>query len=97
MKKDYYRILEINPSASSEEIKSSYRRLARQHHPDVSKGSDSAEVLAKINEAYEVLGNPESRRSYDMERNSTVVTNLRQQVKEVVDDYFNQLEPKTKK
>src|SRR5438105_4069064 len=46
-------------------IKSAYRRLARKHHPDVAKGKDSADRLKEINEAYEVLSDPEKRRRYD--------------------------------
>jgi len=63
--KDYYRILGVDRSADEKTIKSAYRRLARKHHPDVAKGKDSAERFKEINEAYEVLSDPDKRRRYD--------------------------------
>jgi len=55
-KKDYYATLGVSRNASEREIKQAYRRLARQHHPDVNAGDKSAEAKFKeINEAYEVL------------------------------------------
>ncbi len=64
--KDYYGILGVNRKASEREIKQAYRRLARQHHPDVNPGDKSAEGRFKqINEAYEVLSDKEKRHKYD--------------------------------
>lgn len=64
--KDYYSILGINRSASDKEIKQAYRRLARKYHPDVNPGDKSAETRFKeINEANEVLSDPEKRKKYD--------------------------------
>ncbi len=64
--KDYYAILGINKSASADEIKRSYRKLARKYHPDMNPGDARAENRFKeIGEAYEVLSDPDKRRKYD--------------------------------
>jgi len=61
--KDYYKILGVERTATDKAIKTAYRRLARKHHPDVSKGS--ADKFKEINEAYEVLSDPDKRKRYD--------------------------------
>ena len=64
--KDYYQTLGLGKTASGKEIKQAYRKLARKHHPDVNPGDKVAEARFKeINEAYEVLGDPEKRKKYD--------------------------------
>ncbi|MFH0914756.1 MAG: J domain-containing protein [Chloroflexota bacterium] len=64
--KDYYAILGVSRNATEKEIKQVYRKLARQHHPDVNPGNKNAEARFKeINEAYEVLSDPEKRKKYD--------------------------------
>lgn len=63
---NYYETLKVSPKASSVEIKSAYRRLARKLHPDKNNGSeDTARAFAIIAEAYEVLGNSKERALYD--------------------------------
>lgn len=64
--RDYYQTLGVPRTATQADIKKAYRRLARQHHPDVNKGNADAERRFKeINEAHAVLGDPEKRRAYD--------------------------------
>ncbi len=65
--KDYYQILGVSRNAGQEEIKRAFRRMARLHHPDVSgEESDEGRRFKEINEAYEVLSDPERRRRYDL-------------------------------
>lgn len=64
--KDYYRTLGISKTSTDKEIKQAFRKLARKHHPDVNPGDRRSETKFKeINEAYEVVGDPDKRRKYD--------------------------------
>ena len=61
--RDYYEVLGISKTATEDEIKSAYRKLARKYHPDVNPGDKSAEEKFKeLNEAYEVLSDPDKRK-----------------------------------
>ncbi|MGV8172524.1 MAG: molecular chaperone DnaJ [Candidatus Woesearchaeota archaeon] len=63
--KDYYKILGIDKNASKEEVKSAYKKLAKQYHPDVNKAADATEKFKEINEAASVLGDDQKRQQYD--------------------------------
>ena len=64
-KRDYYEVLGVAKSASPEEIKKAYRRLARQYHPDVSEEADAETKFKEVNEAYEILSDEQKRGLYD--------------------------------
>ncbi|UWV86349.1 DnaJ domain-containing protein [Mycoplasmopsis cynos] len=64
-KRDYYEILGVNKNATEKEIKTAYRSLAKQYHPDKLKDGTSDQKMKELNEAYEILSNSEKRNIYD--------------------------------
>ncbi|MBI4091690.1 MAG: DnaJ domain-containing protein [Candidatus Levybacteria bacterium] len=65
MDRDYYKILGVSKTASPEELKRAYRKLALQYHPDKNKGKESEEKFKEINHAYEILSDSQKRQQYD--------------------------------
>ena len=63
--KDYYKVLGVERDAGDDEIKKAFRRLARKHHPDISKAADASARMQELNEAHEVLRDKEKRAAYD--------------------------------
>ena len=63
--KDYYKILGVSRDASQEDIKRSYRKLARKYHPDVSKEKNAEQRFKEVGEAYEALKDSQKRAAYD--------------------------------
>jgi curved DNA-binding protein len=63
--RDYYDVLGVPRTASQDDIQRAYRKLARKHHPDVNKAADAEDKFKELNEAYEVLKDPDKRQKYD--------------------------------
>lgn len=68
MANDYYHTLEVSPTATQTEIKQAYRRLAKLFHPDSNRNTSNHDKIARLNAAYEVLGDPQQRKAYDQQR-----------------------------
>src|SRR5258708_8857333 len=64
-KRDYYEVLGISRNASDDELKKAFRRLAKQYHPDTNKEQGAEALFIEVNEAYEVLSDPQKRAAYD--------------------------------
>ena len=88
--KDYYRILQITPDASLEEVKKAYRRLAKVHHPDVAGSGAKEEIfIHDINEAYRTLSHPEKRTRYDWIRTNPEIHDQEVRTQQVKNRYYS--------
>src|SRR5260221_2424760 len=65
MEQDFYKILGVSKSATPQEIKTAYRKLALQYHPDKNKGKEAEEKFKEVTKAYEVLSDTQKRQTYD--------------------------------
>jgi len=92
--KGYYKILNVSPSASDDEIKTAYRNLAKRLHPDLNPGVDTTAIFQKVNEAYSVLSDPIQRAKYSkrVDRNQSQPNNSGHQ-KEYTNQKESVLEP----
>jgi DnaJ-class molecular chaperone len=84
---DYYKVLDVNNSSSAEEIKKAYRKLSMKHHPD--RGGNPEE-FKKINEAYQILGDQDKRKQYEMRNNSPFINhhNINQNMDPILKMFF---------
>ena len=83
MEENYYDILEVNKNASSEIIEKAYKTLVKKYHPDLQENNlknNYEEKIKKINEAYEILSNPEKRKNYDLQLKNNEISK---------EDYYN--------
>ena len=104
MKENYYDILEINKNASPEIIEKAYKTLVKKYHPDLQENNQKnnyEEKIKKINEAYEILSNPENKKNYDLnlENNEICIDdynklyneniNLKKELNYLKNNYYN--------
>jgi curved DNA-binding protein CbpA len=73
---DFYTILQVKPTATSDEIHRAYRMLAMQYHPDRNSAPDAPVIMARLNEAYSVLSEPTRRRQYDSRQRMSCTNDL---------------------
>jgi molecular chaperone DnaJ len=85
--KDYYKILELHPAATPQDIKKAYRTLAFKYHPDTNSGQFAENHFREIQEAYDILSNTDKRKHYDEERWLTGMGN-RAREKQIVTPYW---------
>ncbi len=90
--KDYYGLLGVAPDASSELIKTAYRRKAAQFHPDRNPEADAAAKFRAVQEAYETLADVERRKAYDETRRSSLVDDPLAVAREIWSNYLGNMQ-----
>ena len=90
--KDYYGLLGVAPDASSELIKTAYRRKAAQFHPDRNPEADAAAKFRAVQEAYETLADVERRKAYDETRRSSLVDDPLGVAREIWSNYLGNIQ-----
>lgn len=94
MKKDYYTILGVTRDSSADDIRTAFKKLARENHPDTSDSHTTEARFQEINEAYETLGDPNKRKAYDDTLSNALITDLDAEVEKTVSEYFQKLKQK---
>ncbi len=90
-RKNYYRILGVEPTASPEEIKSAYRARVRSTHPDLDGGNGQTEEFKRVKEAYEALSDPHKRAVYDLKMGYREPSDQDPMAVENLEDFFDRL------
>lgn len=85
---DHYLILDLSSSAPSDEIRSAYRRKAKELHPDRNPGAGATAQFQKVQAAYEVLSDPEKRAQYDQTLSSSILEDPLQKATEMWSSYI---------
>ncbi len=90
--KDFYGLLGVAPDASPETIKSAYRRKAAQFHPDRNPEADAATKFRAVQEAYELLSDPDRRKAYDETRRSSLIDEPLVAARELWSNYLQSMQ-----
>ncbi|MEZ4722231.1 MAG: DnaJ domain-containing protein [Flavobacteriales bacterium] len=93
---DLYKRLGLTYTASADEIKETYRSLAKKYHPDVSTEPNAEDHFIEITEAYEILGNPQKRRRYDLTRFSPSPNLARERKQKIYEEYVRKSQQKAR-
>jgi curved DNA-binding protein CbpA len=91
--KDYYGLLGVSPDATSELIKTAYRKKAAHYHPDRNKAPDAADRFREVQEAYETLADGERRQAYDDTRRKSLIDDPLAVARELWANYLGNIQP----
>jgi len=91
MQEDLYNILEVNKDASKEDIKKSYKKLSKKHHPDISKEPDAQKKFAIISCAYAIISDQDKRKKYDKTGKVEQPSNIQERALEMLSNLFSDI------